>query len=1186
MKFIACLIIVALILSSSVFPAFAEQTQPKIPPFVSSLKAHTQDVPVTGRNVETRAQDPELDKRVRRYDLVKIDPDAASKQIKNRGRLLLNTSRGNFDLEFSPNDLRSSDYQAQEIGADGIARELPKTPISTFKATVRGNPRAQARMSVGVDGFEGAIITDTDNYFIQPARALSKTAQSDEFIFYSKEDLVETEDSCGLTLAEEVAAREELAAANSDTDVTSELNNPVPPLSPMKIARIATDADAEYVAAHGGSTQANNQIQSIMNVVDGIYQVEIGVKFEIVFQNTWPDQNTDPYTATDAAALLTQFRNHWNSNFTQQTRSLAHLWTGRDLDSGTIGIASLAVVCRNPTSAYGLSQRFPLAGSPDARTFILTAHEIGHNFSAPHTNVVGKDIPPEFSISCDNSIMESGLGSRTSSSFCSFSRSQIAGHANAYSSCLLDSTSTPPSSSCTEIPITPGVLVNGTITTSDCGSPSRGVQYFTDRYWFDATMGQQISITLNRTSGTIDPYLYLIAPDGYIIDQAEFGAAGTNARIPEVGNFGVLTLPQTGRYIIEATSSGQGQTGDYEFILNVSTCVLSASASAQHFSAAGGSANLNVTVSGGCAGYTIVVDPGTTGSNWIFPSEGGGVASRNFSFTVSSNGNTLGRRSFILISPNGANSDTAGLRIPITQSGTGPECSTTPIFVGQTLDGQLDSNDCESPIRITNGLRADRYRFTASAGQQVSITLNAGAQGSPLSDPFLTLIGPNGAVILNDDDSGGGTNSRLPGGTGMLTLGLSGTYTIEVSSFSANQFGSYALTLAGTAPNWQPASLTSDRVEMKSWTFEGRAFVFVKLIFPDAGFGVTNWGSPVRAGNDFSADVAIERFNGASILAIKTTAQIFDLGSLPPGDYSFTFRSQGANVETLNFSVSATAPPPNPIDGLAGAREFVRWQYKDFLRREPDGPGWDHWTGEITMCTDPTKRFPGETEAACVERKRANTSAAFFFSPEFSNTGYFVIRVYRGSLGRMPLFGGGTGAGSEFTRDAATVGAGIVVNDALDPNVINANKQAFVNEFVTRPEFLAIYGGLSATEYVNKLFATTGVTPTQAERNALIAEAGTPGGHASVLFKVVDGTTTTTGGILVFNTNYGKAFYDNLFNAAFVQMEYFGYLLRDPDPDGFNFWLGKLNQFGNWVDAQMVLSFIESPEYRSRFGAP
>jgi hypothetical protein len=63
------------------------------------------------------------------------------------------------------------------------------------------------------------------------------------------------------------------------------------------------------------------------------------------------------------------------------------------------------------------------------------------------------------------------------------------------------------------------------------------------------------------------------------------------------------------------------------------------------------------------------------------------------------------------------------------------------------------------------------------------------------------------------------------------------------------------------------------------------------------------------------------------------------------------------------------------------------------------------------------------------------------------------------------------------------------------------------------------------------------------------------------------------------------------FNRAFVLMEYFGYLRRNPDdtPDtdfsGYNFWLNKLNQFnGNFINADMVKAFIESGEYRRRFG--
>ena len=377
----------------------------------------------------------------------------------------------------------------------------------------------------------------------------------------------------------------------------------------------------------------------------------------------------------------------------------------------------------------------------------------------------------------------------------------------------------------------------------------------------------------------------------------------------------------------------------------------------------------------------------------------------------------------------------------------------------------------------------------------------------------------------------------------------------------------------------------SSQVEMKNWTIGGRTSVYVKLTFPDAGFRVTDWGTPTNSGNNFSVNTSVEQSNSLVALAVTNTAQIWDLGTLVPGSYTFAFKTSGTTVKTLNFDVSATAPPPNPIDD---PREFVRRQYNDFLQREPDGPGWDFWTGEITLCSDPAKRLPGESETLCVARKRANTSGAFFLSPEFQTTGYFVLRVYRGSLGRMPHFGGSGTANDEFTRDATTVSIGIVVNNQLAPAVIDANKHAFTDVFVTRAEFRAIYDRLNNTDYVNRLFQTTGVTPSDADRQALITGLGNGSEtRASVLYKVVDGTHTINDqGHLAFDTTYGKAFYDALFNAAFVEMEYFGYLRRDPDEAGRAFWLNKLNTFGNFVDAQMVLAFINSPEYRSRFGAP
>jgi hypothetical protein len=286
-------------------------------------------------------------------------------------------------------------------------------------------------------------------------------------------------------------------------------------------------------------------------------------------------------------------------------------------------------------------------------------------------------------------------------------------------------------------------------------------------------------------------------------------------------------------------------------------------------------------------------------------------------------------------------------------------------------------------------------------------------------------------------------------------------------------------------------------------------------------------------------------------------------------------------------------PGTNTPITIDDADFYTAQHYIDFLRRFPDAPGWAHWTAEITECSDPAKRRVGESEALCIDRKRTNTSAAFFVSPEFQNTGSFVIRVYWGTLGKQegaqcpgvpqnlpascrPLY-------SQYIADMADVNKGIVVNDALSPDVINANKRAFVEQFITRPEFQAAYGALNATQFVDKLAQTTGVPLSAADRDALIAEASDPTKRGSVVFKIVDGTLTTTGGLLQFQTTYGQQFYNKEFDTVFVFMEYIGYLRRNPDQDGFNHWLSKLKFYGNWVDAEMVRSFVVSPEYRNRF---
>jgi hypothetical protein len=232
---------------------------------------------------------------------------------------------------------------------------------------------------------------------------------------------------------------------------------------------------------------------------------------------------------------------------------------------------------------------------------------------------------------------------------------------------------------------------------------------------------------------------------------------------------------------------------------------------------------------------------------------------------------------------------------------------------------------------------------------------------------------------------------------------------------------------------------------------------------------------------------------------------------------------------------------------------FVRQHYLDFLGREPDVSGFNFWSNQIISCGD---------DAGCRERRTINVSAAYFLSIEFQETGVLVDGFYRSSYGRAPLY-------AEFMPDARTVANNIIVGVGSWQTDLEANKRAFANAWVQRPEFQAAYGGLSNAGYVDTLISHTGVVFSQSERDALVDG-------------LVKGTLTRAGALRQIAEN--QTFVSAKRNAVFVMMQYFGYLRRDADASGFQFWLNKLNQFGgNFEQAEMVKAFLNSGEYRQRF---
>jgi glucose/arabinose dehydrogenase len=306
--------------------------------------------------------------------------------------------------------------------------------------------------------------------------------------------------------------------------------------------------------------------------------------------------------------------------------------------------------------------------------------------------------------------------------------------------------------------------------------------------------------------------------------------------------------------------------------------------------------------------------------------------------------------------------------------------------------------------------------------------------------------------------------------------------------------------------------------------------------------------------------------------AEQTLTVLITDGAAAEGEETFTVALSNPSAGSVLGSPSVAvvriadddAGPPgaNPIEE---ARYFVRQHYHDFLSREPDEPGLRFWAKIITDC-----ELLAEAERqGCREVNRVQVSAAFFLSLEFQQTGVLVYQLTRAAHGRVPRF-------RDFVRDTQALGRGVVVGQGDWEGRLEANRAAFLAEFVARPEFGASFpDSLSPADYVARLAANVGAPLTPEKREDLVTQ-------------LVSGAATRADVLAAVARDLD--FRAAEFNRAFVLMQYFGYLRRNPDdpPDadfsGHQFWLDQLNRHhGNYVTAELVKAFILSLEYRRRF---
>jgi len=313
-----------------------------------------------------------LDEAFSNYSLFSIDTRKLADLKSSNDLLAINLSpdtHQNWGIVLEANDLRGPSYQS--VANTQIGLQIQDIEVNTYKGYVNGDIDSPVRLTIKDQHISGYIKANDEMYFIEPVTQFAKNSPSKDFILYRSADIIDPINmTCEATHLEdgiEMVENNGVLKSGNAGCISLEL---------------ATEADYEYYAIHGEGT--NELILSILNEVEGVYSSTFGLNIEVVYQSVHMVQN-DPFpdAMSTSGYILSQFRNHWEANMDHIQRDLAHMWTGKQMDGVSIGIAYTGTACSSPTFAYGVSQNI---GSFAYGRFVLTAHEIGHNFGAQHAD--------------------------------------------------------------------------------------------------------------------------------------------------------------------------------------------------------------------------------------------------------------------------------------------------------------------------------------------------------------------------------------------------------------------------------------------------------------------------------------------------------------------------------------------------------------------------------------------------------------------------------------------------------------------------------------------------------------------------------------------------------------------------------------------------------------------------------
>jgi PKD repeat protein len=271
----------------------------------------------------------------------------------------------NWEMTLFDSKIISNNYRLTTAIPDFTKRDLP--------LAMNGYTREGGRVSITInDNFiYGFIESNGSTYYIEPVSHFKKGDFNDQYVIYDLKNIIDgKEHTCGITSENKVS--------HKHRDFHNESERQVGECFEIDYS-IANDWS--MFQSYGSVTSVENHAVGVTNNVQTNYDDEFAdeLQFVIVEQFVSNCSTCDPWTtSTNAQTFLQSFTN-WAPNGFSSGHDLGSIWTGRDFDGSTIGIAWVGVICS--TLNYNALEDF---SSNASLKRVMVAHEIGHNFDANH----------------------------------------------------------------------------------------------------------------------------------------------------------------------------------------------------------------------------------------------------------------------------------------------------------------------------------------------------------------------------------------------------------------------------------------------------------------------------------------------------------------------------------------------------------------------------------------------------------------------------------------------------------------------------------------------------------------------------------------------------------------------------------------------------------------------------------